>query len=92
MAGQKGGVVLNGPFEITSATGTVGNCSMHVHITVSDEKGVTTGGHLMPGSKVYTTVELVIMDTSSQWSFEREHCELSGYSELVVKSGNQASS
>lgn len=77
-------VHLNGPFEIVSATGTVAKSGCHLHISVSDKNGTVYGGHLVPGSLVYTTVEVVLADLSKTAIFERAHCELSGFNELVV--------
>ena len=50
-----------GHFEIVSITGTVSIHGSHLHIAVSDENGVTIGGHLVSGCKVYTTAEIVIV-------------------------------
>lgn len=77
--------IVSGPLEIVSATGVVAKSGCHIHISVSDGTGKTTGGHLMPGSRVYTTVELVILDLSSDCEFSREPCALSGFDELVIK-------
>lgn len=77
--------IVSGPLEIVSATGVVAKSGCHIHISLSDSTGKTTGGHLMPGSIVYTTIELVILDLSSNCEFSREPCALSGYDELVIK-------
>jgi len=68
--------------EIVSVTGTLSDTSMHVHLAVSDSTGKTTGGHLVPGCKVFTTIELVILDLSDQWSFDRKTDEQTTYLEL----------
>jgi predicted DNA-binding protein with PD1-like motif len=78
--------ILHGPLEIVSLTGTVSKHGMHVHVSVSDGAGTTVGGHLTEGSKIYTTVELVLLDLSHSFSFERALCPISKYEELVVKS------
>ncbi|HUR66139.1 MAG TPA: PPC domain-containing DNA-binding protein, partial [Chitinophagaceae bacterium] len=49
----------NGFFEIVHLTGTVSINGSHLHITISDNTGKTFGGHLMPGSIIYTTAELL---------------------------------
>jgi uncharacterized protein len=61
-ANQKTATTSTGHFEIVSLTGIVSIHGSHVHISVSDEKGNTVGGHLMVGSKVYTTAEVVIIE------------------------------
>lgn len=88
-AGADAATEIQGPLEVVSATGTVSEASMHVHLSVSDSSGKTFGGHLMPGCKVFTTIELVILDLSDEWSFERKKDEQTTYLELEpVKNSN----
>ena len=47
-------------FEITSLTGTLSPDGNHLHISVADKEGVTIGGHLMDGSIISTTAEIII--------------------------------
>lgn len=84
-AGQKDGVARTGPFEIVSLVGLLDSERGHVHISVSDQAGVTIGGHLMDGSRVYTTAEIVIGEMTES-VFGRERDETYGYRELVVRS------
>lgn len=72
-----------GYFEIVSITGTVSIHGSHLHIAVSDENGVTIGGHLDSGCKIYTTAEIVIA-VFSNVVYKREPAEDSGYDELTV--------
>ncbi len=72
-----------GHFEIVSLTGTVSVNGSHLHISISDGEGVTTGGHLVPGCRIYTTAEIVLAAFPEQ-VYRREPCEMSGYEELVV--------
>lgn len=61
-ANQKDAVNLEGFREVVSLSGTLGATSgSHLHVSVSDSKGVTIGGHLGEGSKVYTTLEIVLL-------------------------------
>lgn len=61
-ANQKETVKLEGFREVVSLSGTLGATSgSHLHLSVSDSKGVTLGGHLGEGSKVYTTLEIVLL-------------------------------
>lgn len=73
-----------GHFEIVSMTGTVSLHGTHLHIAMSDGDGVTIGGHLMSGCKIYTTAEIVIAEFEDE-IYKRELYENdSGYEELVV--------
>ncbi len=82
MAGANEARTIDGPLEIVSITGTLSDTSMHVHMSVSDASGKTIGGHLVAGCKVFTTIELVILDLSDQWSFTRKKDEQTNYLEL----------
>jgi uncharacterized protein len=74
----------DGHFEIVSMTGTVSIHGSHIHVAISDGDGVTTGGHLVSGCKVYTTAEIVLAVFDDQ-VYKRELFENdSGYEELVV--------
>jgi len=58
---------LDSPLEMVSCMGNVsldekGEVMVHAHIVVSDEKGDCFGGHLMAGSNVGATAELVIIE------------------------------
>lgn len=74
----------DGFFEIVSLVGTFDQNSAHLHASVSNSKGETFGGHLMPGNIVYTTAEVVVAELEDA-VFSREHDEASGYNELVVR-------
>lgn len=74
---------FEGYFEIVSITGTVSTHGSHLHIAISDGDGVTIGGHLVPGCKIYTTAEIVIA-AFPDLVYKREHAEDSGYDELQV--------
>ena len=69
--------------EIVSLIGTLDAEGEHLHLAVSDENGHMSGGHMMPGCTVRTTLELVIGELENV-QFTREHCPLSGYEELVI--------
>jgi predicted DNA-binding protein with PD1-like motif len=73
-----------GHFEIVSMTGTVSIHGSHIHVAISDGDGVTTGGHLVSGCKIYTTAEIVLA-VFDDVVYKREFFENdSGYEELVV--------
>ena len=73
----------DGHFEIVSMTGTVSVHGSHLHIAISDGDGVTTGGHLVSGCKIYTTAEMVLA-AFEDVVYKREFTVDSGYEELVV--------
>ena len=73
-----------GHFEIVSMTGTVSIHGSHIHVAISDGDGVTIGGHLVSGCKIYTTAEIVLLELDDV-VYKREMFENdSGYEELVV--------
>ena len=75
-----------GHFEIVSITGTVSKNGSHLHVAISDGDGVTFGGHLVPGCKIYTTAEIVLA-VFDDVVYKRKLLENdSGYEELVVHS------
>jgi len=66
-AGQYTSIELDGPLEIASCTGNIavdekGEIIIHPHIVVANEKGEAFGGHLMKGSVVGATAELVMIE------------------------------
>ena len=82
-ADQNDADVLKGKFEIVSLTGTLSETGSHLHISISDEKGQTTGGHLKEGTLVYTTAEIVI-GILTDYQFDRVFDGASGFKELLV--------
>ena len=83
-AGAKSVETIEDDFEIVSATGTISKDGCHIHISVSDDKLQTYGGHLKNGCIINTTVELVLLELE-EYSFSREMDENTGYKELVVR-------
>ena len=60
---------LTGPIELTSAAGIIchddeGNTNLHVHVGLSDRHGNAHGGHLVEGTKVLLTVDVIIGEIS----------------------------
>ncbi len=84
MAGHSDTAFIKGTFEVVSLSGTLDRTGGHLHMSVSDENGNMTGGHLMEGSIVRTTMELVI-GILPQMKFTRKLCPMSGYDELCVE-------
>lgn len=84
LANRKEASEYEGHFEIVSVTGTVSVHGSHLHIAISDENGKTTGGHLIPGCRIYTTAE-VVLAAFEDVVYKREMLENdSGYEELAV--------
>lgn len=58
---------LTGPIELTSAAGIIchddeGNTNLHVHMSLSDRHGNAHGGHLVEGTKVLLTVDVIMAE------------------------------
>jgi hypothetical protein len=83
-ANQPGASVREGHFEIVSLTGTLAEGGMHVHASFADSTGATFGGHLLDGSLVYTTAEIVIGELDRA-AFGRDVDSTYGYRELSVR-------
>ncbi|MFA0833093.1 MAG: PPC domain-containing DNA-binding protein [Methanobacterium formicicum] len=73
---------IKGPLEIVSATGTIATNGIHLHLAVADSQGNVTGGHLMDGCPVHTTVEVCIL--CPDMVFKRVSDSETGYRELEV--------
>lgn len=84
-ANQPEGAPIEGHhLEIVSLVGTISaHGGSHLHLAVSDEAGRTIGGHLLDGSAVYTTAE-VVLQVMDDLRFRRERDPISTYNELVI--------
>ncbi|MCB9850662.1 MAG: DNA-binding protein [Phycisphaerales bacterium] len=76
--------IIPGKLEIVSLTGTLSPDGVHLHISVSDETGKTFGGHLLKGSEIYTTAEIVIVELPDI-AFTREIDADTTYHELMIR-------
>lgn len=90
-ANRPEGTHYRGPFEITSLVGTVDPRGEHLHLTITDSEGQAFGGHLLPGSSVHTTAEIVLL-LLTDLTFTRAPCPRSGYDELVVTAAEPGNS
>jgi predicted DNA-binding protein with PD1-like motif len=81
-ANQPAASVREGHFEIVSLSGTLTRDGAHLHVAFADSTGATFGGHLMEGTKVYTTAEIVLGELADV-TFAREPDSTYGYRELV---------
>ena len=73
-----------GHFEIASLVGTVSINGSHLHMSVSDSRGKTIGGHLLDENTIYTTAEIVIGE-GAQLIFTREKDRSTPWEELEVR-------
>jgi hypothetical protein len=83
-ANQPEGTRANGHFEIVSLVGTISTNGSHLHLSVSDSLGNTTGGHLLEGNLVYTTAEIIIGE-SKNVVFTRENDGSTKWKELQIR-------
>ncbi|WP_104042150.1 PPC domain-containing DNA-binding protein [Vibrio hyugaensis] len=83
LAGAESALTRQEPFEIVSLMGTLTPEHQHVHISVSDHEGRVWGGHLMEGTVIDTTAELII-HSYSKLEFTRAMNDSTGYTELQV--------
>lgn len=88
LANMEKGSVETGHFEIVSLTGTLSKNGSHMHISVSDSMGKTTGGHLLKGCIVYTTAEIIIQSTKDL-NFKREKDGSTPWEELQIEKLNK---
>lgn len=77
-----------GPWEVVSLVGTFSQEAVHLHLSASDGQGRTLGGHLVEGNLVFTTLEVVLGESTSL-QFQRSHDEQTGYPELRVETIRQ---
>ena len=83
-ANQEDAVTLTGHFEIVSLTGVFSRHGGHYHIAIADGAGRTYGAHLMDGSEVYTTAEIVLA-VLDDVRFLRSFDPATGYAELDIQ-------
>ncbi|WP_172297024.1 PPC domain-containing DNA-binding protein [Pseudoruegeria sp. HB172150] len=80
-AGRDDALEVAGPLEIVALSGTLSVDGPHLHVAVSDAEGRMTAGHLLAGSVVRTTVEVVLGLTDAV-TFTRRDDPRTGYAEL----------
>ena len=81
-ANQPSASAREGHFEIVSLSGTLTRDGAHLHVAFADSTGATFGGHLMEGTTIYTTAEIVLGELADV-TFSREPDSTYGYRELV---------
>ncbi|CAH7242983.1 DUF296 domain-containing protein [Vibrio chagasii] len=80
--------LIQAPFEIVSVMATLTPNHQHVHISVADENGDVIGGHLLEGTIITTTAEL-ILHRYDTLTFSREYDDSTGYTELSISDNPQ---
>ncbi|MDV7106406.1 DNA-binding protein [Vibrio sp. TH_r3] len=83
LAGAQTTLQLEEPLEIVSVMGTLTIEHQHIHVSVSDSAGRVIGGHLLEGSIIDTTAELIIHHYPS-FHFSRQLDSSTGFTELVI--------
>src|SRR6478735_9244576 len=86
-ANQKDGELGKGFFEIVSLTGTFSSTECHLHVSISNNAGITLGGHLLDENLIYTTAEIVVLELTNL-NFKRQLDSTYGFKELVVTKRN----
>jgi predicted DNA-binding protein with PD1-like motif len=84
LANGKEARTFEGPFEIVSLTGTLGQEGLHLHISLSDAEGKTLGGHLVDGCIIHTTAEIVLLEQPGL-EFARVTDAATGFKELSIR-------
>jgi predicted DNA-binding protein with PD1-like motif len=82
-ANQENGITMTGFFEIVSLTGVLSIHGSHYHISISDGQGQTFGAHLLEGSEIYTTAEIILLELP-EFRFLRAFDDKTGYQELEI--------
>ncbi len=82
-ADQDEGIVLAGPQEVITLSGSVSGDGAHLHLVVADAQGHSLGGHLCHGSRVRTTMEILLLGPEG-WQLGRELDAATGHLELTI--------
>ena len=72
------------PVEIVSATGTLSQDRLHLHLSLSREDLSTIGGHLAEGCIVNTTAEIVLLELEDV-AFGAAYDADTGYDEITIQ-------
>ena len=83
LAGSEEVRELTGPLEIVALVGTLSSDGPHLHVALADRTGVVFGGHLLKGSLVHTTAEIVLGELG-ELRFARRRDPDTGWNELEI--------
>jgi predicted DNA-binding protein with PD1-like motif len=84
LAGQEELTLLEGDLEILTLAGSLSLDGAHLHISLADNQGRVSGGHLAMGATVRTTAE-VLVALLPACSFRRELDPSTGFTELLIQ-------
>ena len=84
LADRQEATTFEGFHEVVSLVGTFSRHGAHLHMSASDREGLTRGGHLVEGNRVYTTLELVLGEIQGV-RFRRQHDPETGWPELHIE-------
>ncbi|MBL8003266.1 MAG: DUF296 domain-containing protein [Flavobacteriales bacterium] len=79
--GRADGIVTSGDLEVCGLSGTLSRHGLHLHLAVADRDGAMHGGHLLTGSLVRTTLEIVVLEVDGV-RMTRSKDAATGYDEL----------
>lgn len=79
--GKEDGALVEGDLEACTLSGTISKHGMHMHPAVADGDGRMTGGHMLQGCLVRTTLEIVLQELGGV-RFVRRPDARTGFDEL----------
>jgi len=79
--GKSDGTIVEGDLEVCALSGSLSLHGIHVHLAVADAEGRMTGGHLLAGTLVRTTLEVVLQEIGGL-RLLRKKDDRTGYQEL----------
>jgi len=83
LAAESSELTVSGPVELLTLSGSLSADGAHLHVAVANAEGRVYGGHLCHGSRVRTTVELLLAPVEG-FLLARASNPSTGYRELVV--------
>src|SRR5690349_8423068 len=83
LAGAEEPTRIDRDLELLALSGTLSGAggAAHLHMSVADETGRVTGGHVAYGCRVRTTAEVLLVPLPG-WHFSREPDARTGFDEL----------
>jgi uncharacterized protein len=83
LAGATATATWPGDSEILSLSGSLSPDGAHLHAALSLPDGGVVGGHVVPGCRVRTTAEVLLLPLPD-WRFQRAPDPATGWAELVI--------
>ena len=85
LAGADETQVIDRDVELLTLAGSLSPAGAHLHLSIADDTGRVTGGHVAYGCRVRTTAELLIV-LLPDWRFARDADPRTGFPELKIQS------